>query len=45
MTIRVAKEGIRVLATIARTVVEGYAAEEQSKKWVEESFGPHLSLL
>ncbi|OCL03151.1 2',3'-cyclic-nucleotide 3'-phosphodiesteras-like protein [Glonium stellatum] len=45
MTIRVAKQGVRPLATVARSVVEGYAAEEQSKKWVEEIFGPHLSLL
>ena len=45
MTIRVAKEGVRALATIARTVVEGSAAEEQPRKWVEESFEPHLSLL
>ncbi|KAF2747327.1 2',3'-cyclic-nucleotide 3'-phosphodiesteras-like protein [Sporormia fimetaria CBS 119925] len=44
--VKVAKnESIRGLAAAARRSVRGFGDEEKAKKWTEEEYYPHLSLL
>lgn len=42
LTISVGKGGVWGIGSVAREVVDG---EESVKEWLEENFGPHLSLL
>ncbi|KAF2189613.1 2',3'-cyclic-nucleotide 3'-phosphodiesteras-like protein [Zopfia rhizophila CBS 207.26] len=39
------KSGVREIGKVARTVVKGYEDDIKAQQWVEEKYGPHLSLL
>ncbi|KAF2266780.1 2',3'-cyclic-nucleotide 3'-phosphodiesterase [Lojkania enalia] len=43
--IKVSKSGVDKLGKTARMTVNGYEDEEAAKKWTEEKYVPHLSLL
>lgn len=43
--IRVDKEGVLGLGKASRRQVNGYSDEDVAKKWAEEQYVPHLSLL
>jgi 2',3'-cyclic-nucleotide 3'-phosphodiesterase len=43
--VQVEKPGLEELARVARMTVAGYEDPEVAKKWVEEGYKPHLSLL
>ena len=43
--INVAKLGIKELARVARSAVDGFEEEGKAREWVEEDYKPHLSLL
>jgi len=41
----VRKDGVRELGVVARRWVEGFEGEGESRRWAEEQYVPHLSLL
>jgi 2',3'-cyclic-nucleotide 3'-phosphodiesterase len=43
--VQVEKPGLEKLARVTRMTVAGYEDPEVAKKWVEEEYKPHLSLL
>lgn len=43
--IRVDKRGMSEVAVAARQTVEGFEDEDKARKWVEDDYMPHLSLL
>ena len=42
---KVEKEGVSEIGKCTRTVVEGFADEDVARRWVDERYNPHLSLL
>ncbi|KAF2661364.1 2',3'-cyclic-nucleotide 3'-phosphodiesterase [Lophiostoma macrostomum CBS 122681] len=43
--IKVEKGGVIELGKVARQAVDGYVEEAAAKRWAEEKYAPHLSLL
>lgn len=41
----VKNDGLRDMGTVVRRYVEGFEEEERARKWAEEEYMPHLSLL
>lgn len=38
-------EGVKALAVVCRKQVAGYEEEEIARKWADETYNPHVSLL